>query len=76
MCLAGGRADVSADVKAPYEAVALHCVNPGSKRQRGPILRRGELHLGQIVDKEVQFGGDAAQTGLDQPAKVTEGHMK
>lgn len=39
VCLAGGRADVSTDVEAPDEAVALHRVNSGSKRQRGPILR-------------------------------------
>lgn len=62
-----GGADVSADVEVPDETVALRRVNAGSKRQRGMIVRRGELHLSQIVDEEVEFGGDAAQTGLDQP---------
>lgn len=64
---------MSADVEAPDEAVALHRVNSGSERQHGPILRRRKLHLSQIVDEEVQFGGDTAQTGLYQPAQVTEG---
>lgn len=62
--------DVSADVQVLDDAVALCRVEPGGERQRGALLRRGELHLGQIVDEEVQFGGNAAQTGLDQPAGV------
>lgn len=67
-----GGADVSADVEVPDEAIALRRVNSGGKRQRGTILRRGELHLSQIVDEEVEFGGDAAETGLDQSAQVTQ----
>lgn len=71
-----GGADVSADVEVSDEAVALRRVNSGSKRQRGTILRGGELHLSQIVDEEVEFGGDAAQTGLDQPAQVTQRQLE
>ena len=64
-----GGADVSADVQVPDEAVALRCVDSGSERQRGTILRRGKLHLSQIVDEEVEFGGNAAETRLDQPER-------
>lgn len=64
---------MSADVQVPDEAIALQSVNSGSERERGPILRRGKLHLGQIVDEEVEFCGNTAQTGLDQPAQVREG---
>lgn len=28
------------------------------------------------MDEEVQFGGNTAQTGLDQPAQVTEGEER
>lgn len=62
-------ADVSADVQVADEVVAPRRVDTGSKRQRGPIVRRAELHLSQIVDEEVQLGGHAAQTGLDQPVR-------
>lgn len=58
---------MTADVQAPDDAVALRRVNSGSKRQRGTLLRRGKLHLGQVVNEEVEFGGNAAQTGLNQP---------
>lgn len=74
ICLArDGGADVSTDVQVPDEAITFQSVNPGSERQCWPFLRRGELHLGQIVDEEVEFGGDASQTGLDQPEQVREG---
>lgn len=62
-----GGADVFADEEVPDEAITLGRVNAGGEWQRGPIVRRGELHLSQVVDEEVEFGGDAAQTGLDQP---------
>jgi len=69
VALAGvGGADVSADVEVPNEAVAPHRVDSGSEGQHGTVLGRGKFHLSQIVDEEVQFGGDAAQTGLNQPA--------
>lgn len=64
-------ADVSADVQVSDESVALGRVDSGSEGQSGPVLRRRELHLGQIVYEEVQFGGNTAETGLDQPE---EGH--
>ena len=58
---------MSADVQVPDDAGALRRVNLWSKRQRETFLRRGELHLSQVVDEEVEFGGDAAETRLNQP---------
>lgn len=62
--------DVTAHKQAAYEAVAFQRVDSRCKRQNGSLVRRGELHLGKVVDEEVEFGGHAAQTGLDQPDKM------
>jgi len=70
VALAGAdRPDVAAQVKVPDEPVAPRRVDPRGEAQRGPVLSRGELHLGQVVDEEVQLGGHAAQTGLYQPGE-------
>ena len=41
-------------------------VDTRRKGQHGPLLRRGELHLGQVVDEEVELGGHTSKTGLYQ----------
>lgn len=56
---------MAANVQVSDEAVALDRVDSGGKGQCGSLLRGCELHLGQIVDEEVEFGGDATQTRLD-----------
>ena len=60
-------ADVAAHVEVADEPVALQGVDPRGEGQHGPLLRGGELHLGQVVDEEIELGGYAAQTGFDQP---------
>lgn len=65
--------DVSADVEAPNEATAPRCVHSGSKGQCGPLLCRCKLHLRQVVEEEVEFSRNAAQTGFNQPAQETKG---
>ena len=56
---------VPADEQAADGAVALQGVYARGEREHGPLLGRGELHLRQVVDEEVQLGGHAAQAGLD-----------
>jgi len=66
--LAGAEgADVATHVEVADEPGGLHGVHPGGEGEHGPLLRRRKLHLGQVVDEEVQLGGHAAQAGLDQP---------
>lgn len=61
---------VAAHKQAANEAVAFQCVDSWCKGQNGSLLGWGELHLGKIVDEEVEFCGHAAQTGLYQPGKI------
>lgn len=62
--------NVAAHKQGANGAIAFQCVDSRRKGQNGSLLRRGELHLGKVVDEEVEFGGHAAQTGLDQPGKM------
>lgn len=51
-------------------AVLLQRVDLRGEGQDGLVVGRqaGEAQLGQVVDEEVELGGHAAETGLDQPA--------
>lgn len=62
--------NVAAHKQAANEAVAFHGVDSRRKWQNGSLLRWSKLHLGKVVDEEVEFRGHAAQTGLDQPGKM------
>lgn len=61
---------MAAHKQTANEAVAFQRVDSRCKGQNGSLLGRGELHLGKVVDEEVEFCGHAAQTGLDQPDKM------
>lgn len=61
-----------ADVEAADGAVASGRVHPWGEGERRSVVGTSELHLGQVVDEEVELGGYAAQTGLDQPDRVGE----
>lgn len=63
--------NVAAHKQAANETVAFQCVDSRCKGQNGSLLGRGELHLGKVVDEEVEFCGHAAQTGLYQPGTMS-----
>lgn len=52
-------------------AVLFQGVGLWREGQDGLVVGRqpGEAQLGQVVDEEVELGGHAAETGLDQPAR-------
>jgi len=55
-------------------ALLLQGVRLWGERQDGLVVGRqaGEAELGEVVDEEVELGGDAAQTGLYQPGEEEE----